>query len=375
MKFVVDKDKMLEAIKVLNLVPARPGILSSEFFQVTNKEVGKIRLALAAEIKGEYEIQGKGEWPFKKRFYIDRRVFSPFVLSAEGIRRDTPFVFSANEKTLIVRNGARKAEFTGQPPLKGYGFETDLAENITAKMELTAHAKFLIHCAQSCAGNDRVTPQLQCVYVHPRINGVRIYATNTKILYQARSKEKIKPPIPIPFPLFLVDLLESDLLKEVQWRDKYVCLIFRHGQIWQSVSEPAKTKFPAKVIDLAIRKAAEIPPAFTLPVRRFSESMSRLGMYLAAVRRQDWLLTISGIKGDDKIQLTSVVPQTVFKETLRIDSPLKSSISLEWSLDNVLPVFEFIKAHDRGQLIVRSIKKRSYVTTSDISLVIAERVE
>lgn len=369
-EWIVDKATLVAAVKILNLVPARPGILSSEFFQIQAKG-GTAKFAIASEIKGEYEIKGKGLWPFEKNFYLDRRVFVPFVLQAATVRTDSPFHFYANGKSLVLRHGKRKAQFDGQPALKGYGFEAEeLTKKVRSRLELTEHAKFLIRCAMNCAQNDHSTPHVQCVYVQPNGSTVNIYATNGKLMYQAKSKDKIKPPIPIPFPLFLVGLLEHEELIEAQWKESYVTLIFKHGQIWQPVSASAKTKFPHSTIDFYVKKSAKHPALFVASTKKFSAIISRLGQYLGAVRRQDWMLVIEGNKGSKDILLTSEVPQTVFKEKLTLESELKQSFKIYWPLDMLVPVFEFLKPKDKGEMSVRLMKDCSYVSTTDINLVI-----
>lgn len=352
-------------------MPARPGILSSEFFQIIAKGNGVLNFSIASEIKGEYNVKGKGKWPCEENYYLDRRVFIPFVLEAGNIKSDAPFVFSYAKKSLLVRNGKRKARFDGQPPLKGYGFEdNERDKKIKSRLELTAHARFLIHCALNCAANDHATPQLKCVYVQPVGKVVNIYATNRTILYQAKSKDQIKPPIPIPFPLFLVGLLEEEAITEVQWRETYVALVFPQGQIWQSVSSSARKKFPHSSIDFYIKKSHKAPDLFDIPTKKFAQVISRLGIYLGAVRRQDWLLTIEGERGAKELTLTSVVPQTTFHEKLALESALKTSFKMNWPLDMLLPVFEFMKTKDKGNMQVRLLKDCAYVNTTDVNLVI-----
>lgn len=363
---------MLEAIALLNLIPARPGILSSDFFRITNLGKGKIHVSVASEIKGEYTIQGQGQWPFAVDFYLDRRVFVPFVVQAASIKSDAPFNFRSDAKSLVVRNGKRGAEYNSAPPLRGYGLEENEAtKKIKSRLELTDHARFLIRSALSCAASDHSTPQLTCVYVAPKGGILSIYSTNRTILYQARSKEIVKPETPIPFPLFLVDLLEHPDLVEVQWRESYVALIFPRGKIWQSVSVHARKKFPASTINHYISQGNKLPVLFTIPIQKFVTPLLRLGAYLTAVRRQDWLLTISGEIGGKELKLTSKVPQTVFSERIKLEAPLTRSVSLNWPLDMLLPVFDFLGKKDKGDNIeVRLLKDRSYVSTADVNLVI-----
>ena len=371
-EWIIGKSAMLQAIKVMDLVPARPGILSSEFYRLSaTKKKGEVQFAVASEIKGEFTVTGEGRWPFEKSFYLDRRVFTPFVLSAGDIKSDAAFHFKSLGKSLSIRHGKRRAQFTGQPPLKGYGFETDEAtQKVKARLVLTDRTRYLMRCALNCAGNDQSTPQLNCVFVLPKGSQLQVYAYNKVVQFRAISKDRITPELAIPFPLFLVSLLDNELLTEVQWKGTYVCLIFKQGMIWQPVSIPAKKKFPASTIDHFLEKGNELPITFEAPTRRLAAVVARLSMYLAAVRRQDWLLTLSGQQGTTEITMTSTVPQTVFKEKLTLDAPLKKTFEIHWPLAMLQPVFEFVSGKDKGALKVRLKGDTSYVTTGDLSMVI-----
>lgn len=369
--WTVEKAALVKMVGELNLVPALSGVLSSEFFRISHLGKGKVRFAVASEIKGEFSIQGQGEWPFEKNFYLDRRVFVPFVLQASTIKSDAPFHFQRKHKALVISHGRRKAQFDGQPPLKGYGFDSEEEkEKIQAKLTLTEHVRFLIHCALNCATNDHTTPQLRCVYVQPKGGQVNIYSYNKTLQFRARSQDKISPPTPIPFPLFLVGLLENEDIVEVHWKKTYVALIFKSGQIWESISQKAKTGFPASQIDFYMNKSAELAPLFTHSTRKFASVLIRLGQYLGAVRRQDWLLVLTGQAGSKDLVLTSSAPQTVFRERIHLAQPLKQSFLLNWPLDQLLPVFDFLQNRDQGLMQVRLKKDTSYISTKDVTVVV-----
>lgn len=369
----IGRDKLLEPLEVLDLVPSRPGLPSSEFIMVERAgKNGDIIVHLASEVTGTVTLKGDGKWPFEKPFYLDRRVFLPFVRASKDIKTKAPFKFTANEKQLVVKNGKRKAEFDGQPAVQGYGQPP--SGKLVSRIELGNHTRGLIYCARECASADPVTPQLNCVYIQPKGGDVNVFATNQKIVYAAKSKTKLKSASPIPFPLYLVSLLGSDKLKEVLWKDKYVAITFPHGIIWQPVSAKANKNFPAKDIAKHMASAEKEPAMFTVDARKMASHIIRIIGYLAAVRRQDWALDLTGKKGEREVIVSSTVPQSSFRETLMLDHPCKSSFSLSWPLDMLEPVFDYLHKKEKGSVTIRAGEKGiSYIIGSDIKVAIPRR--
>lgn len=375
----VRRENLLAAIRVLDLVPTRLGIPSSEFIRVEGRQ-GRLQCVISGEITGSVELRGDGEWPLKRVFYLDRRVFLPFVYAAKEIKNKAPFVFklsggSGVGKQLEVIHGRRKARFSTQSEIAGYGFPPKGGKEI-GQLQLAGHVRGLIYCARECSTADPVTPELNCVYVSPNGRGTDIFATNQKIVYQAHSSAGVGSPIPVPFPLFLVSLLGSEELKAVHWREKYVSIEFKGGgEIWQAVSAKARTGFPVKDIKKYAKLSKDEPVLFMVQSRRMSKVLIRLCNYLQAVRRQDWLLNIRGQKDGNEVVLESNIPQTNFRERLPVLRPLKKSFTLDWPLDMLQPVFEFIGKENKkvGMIVRQGEKGPSYVETGDILLAIPRK--
>lgn len=370
--WTVRKEPLIEAVRILDNIQMHNGVASSMYIQIVKKSQGEIQMRLASEMKGEYRVKGEGTWPFEKPYYIDRRTFGPFVAAADGIKSDAEFEFTRIGKVLRISQGRRSSSFTGQPPLKGYGFDEDeIGKTIKARLVLTRKARALIHCGVGYSTDDPITPHLNCVYVRPTSKHVDIYSTNRKLIYHARALEKVDNAIPIPLPIKLVDLLEHKDLKEVQWRQKAVSLIFRRGQIWQPVSARARTHFPAKEIDMYLEVGVQLKTTFSCLARRFAVPLQRLAGYTQAITRQDWLLTVVGKKGMSTVTLISSIPQTKFRERVTTTEPLKEDFTLQWPLDKVMPVFQFLAERDNGTIRVRVDRShRSYVSGSNLHLII-----
>src|SRR5208337_4869470 len=100
----------------------------------------------------------------------------------------------------------------------------------------------------------------------------------------------------IPFPLYLINLLENKSLKEIICAGKYIVLQFEHGMIWQPVSQEAIKDFPLGKIRSHAKIGRSKKITFVASSRRFSRLMMRLGYYLQGVRRKDWVVKINGKK-------------------------------------------------------------------------------
>ena len=222
---------------------------------------------------------------------------------------------------------------------------------------------------------------MNCVYVHPTKTGVDILATNETIMYRARAKVRVVQE-PVPFPIFLVSLLGSGGLKAIEWRKDLVALKYGSGEIWQSVSAKAQKLFPKSSIEQYIAEGSRRPLLFRVSSRKFARIVSRMALYVSAVRRADWVLSVKGFKGKNRILLESRIANTTFKEALVVDGELTSTFEISWPLEMLLPIFEFIeKKNKEVPLEVRlweskSQKKAvlaSYIKTGDIELIVPSR--
>lgn len=376
--WTIDVENLIQRLEILEKVPARLGVPSSEFYKIENLGNGKTRWSISSEATGLVIIQGKGEWPHPKSFHLDRRMMVPFVLAAKEIGRKAPFKFQLQGKQLLVWQGRRRAEFSATSQVEGYAGRS--AGTLNDRMAVTEHVKSLIHCARNCASSDSLNPEMNCVYIQPTKRGVDILATNETIMYRARAKTQVVKEA-VPFPTFLVTLLGSDDLKAIEWKRKLVALRYSGAEIWQSVSAKALRGFPKEMVEKYIAEGAKQPPAFVVASRKFSRVVGRLALYLQAVRRADWVLTVKGWKGKDRILLESQIANSKFKESLHVDGVLQENFEISWPLEMILPVYEFIaKKNKEIPLEVRlwrakkaSQKKRvsaSYIKTGDIELVV-----
>jgi hypothetical protein len=368
--WTVGAKELLEALRILELVPIQTGSPTSVFYKATRKSNGKVRLSAASEVTGSVLLKGDGEWPFKAPFYIDRRLFTPFVNALPDTKKD--FAFTAKGTELVIRHGGRKAHFMGQTGIPDYAEEPP--REYSSKLEVIRSVRELVYCARSCATADTVSGHLNCVYLRPDGKRLTIMASNCKVLYEAKTKDTLQSKEPVPFPLFLVSLLGTQELREVHWLKKLVVLKFTHGQLWQPVSAKAAKKFPAAVITKYMKEGEKADVQFAIDTKKLARVIARIGTYLTAVSRQDWSLVLTGEKGNQEITLSSKVAQTAFHERLHLVAPLKRKIRMEWPIELLLPVFQFLAEKGKDKLLVKLHGNGvSYVQTGQIKLAISSR--
>jgi len=378
----VSRERLLQTLEILEQVPARLGITSSEFYRVQRLDNGKTRWTLAADATGILDVGGTGEWPVSKAgyFYLNRKVFTPFVQVAKELKNKSPFEFTLNGKSMIVKHGRRKAVFHTQPAVEGYSEK--LSGNSLNHVELSDHAKGLIYCARDCASGDSLTPELNCVYVNPGKGTINVLARNQKVQYRASSKIGEQLAEAVPLPLFLVTLLGSRYMKSIEWKKGLVLLRFPGGEIWQPVSAKA-SKFPHESIAFHIAEGARKPVLFRVESRRLALALQRLGLYLQAIRREDWTLRLRGRKGTSDIMLSSEIAHVKFTERVFVDGVIDQDFEIDWPLDQLVPVFDYVGQKNKKLWLEARIWKAktktgkrvlaSYVKTGDIELVIPSK--
>jgi hypothetical protein len=352
----IEKDKLIPVLETLDLIPTRPGIPASQYVWLNWKD-GKLHMAAASEVSGEVWLKGSGTFP-KKSYFVDRRLFFPFLMAGKKMKSKSPFEFSMTGERLVIRQGKRKAFFDPLPVVSGYGVPT--TGNGT-ELKFDQNLYDLIRCAKECATGDPSVPHLNCVYINPKKGGVDVLATNQIIIQQGLPTAKVLLDKALPFPLFLVNLLNNEHIKKIVWRQKEILLDFGHGTIWQTVSASATKDFPVKGIADRVEQSKTLPEAFRIDCHQLGIVVARLGVYLGAVRRQDWLLSITGQAGGTELVLEVKVPQGEFREKLKTSKPLASAVTVEWPLEFLLPIFDFIGRTEKGDLAVRYQETRKVV--------------
>jgi hypothetical protein len=366
------KEALFSALSTLELVPTRPGIPASEYIKAERGKNGFVNLQIASEISGFAPLKGEGEWPAKV-WFIDRRLLMPFITAGKTLSK-SDFEFSLRNDELCIRHGLRKVSFTKSPDVPGYG---DLPASFGGAVTLSRSSLALIACAREFASGDPTTPELNCVFIEPSPSrgDLRIYAATKSVIYSAKSGEKVKMPHSLPMPPFIVSLLTNEHLKKIYWTKREIVLEFTAGRVWQSTSVKA-AKFPVKAVQGYFKDALTYKEIFHVDSRVFAAAISRLGVYLTAVRREDWLLVIKGEKGSGKLRLTSTVPQAGFNEVIKGCS-LSEDVELLWPLSQLLPMYTFLSSRKKeGDLSVcLDPDGRAFVKTKHIQVIVPKKAK
>src|SRR5208283_2190230 len=169
----IERDELVRAVEVLNLVPQRAGIPSSDYVRVLATKKG-LEMSLASSVRGIVRVEAKGF--IVDEFFVDRRLFMPFVLAGKSWKGDFRTTF--DEKGWLLRQGSRRAEFVlKSEKVGGYGNWTD--RDGMKEVKLSEELRKLLLASFNCATADPSMPQLNCVYLGGRL----VLATNSTVMF------------------------------------------------------------------------------------------------------------------------------------------------------------------------------------------------
>lgn len=336
MSFSVLSPELLEAVRILNLAPSESGQPSSDFFLArASEKTSSIILSVAGSIMAEVYVAGSGQWPSKKPFYIPRQLFSDWVNEAKRTNQQSVFEFSLKEK-LIVVNGKRKTGYDEYAAIDGY---TDLPTVSGAKLDLAPELVKYLECASICATQEKQNPVLSCVFVSPRKDTVELLATNQPAIIRIRSKARVKEQI--IFPVNMVDVLKAEGLKSLHWTEQSIVAKFPNGSVWHPLLAEAKESFPLDDMRTVMDDMSKSQLVFSMALDKLSAVLATVSNYLSSVRKDDWKMTVSGIKGERKLLLNIKLPYCAFREEVLCET-IKSDFKFLWPVDLVVPVLAFL---------------------------------
>ena len=370
----VRRDVLLEAITLLNLVPSQSGIPSSDFFLVQqDKRPGHIWMCAAGGAVANVHLDGTGTWPFQKPFYLDRRLFTPFITAFPEIKNKYNFEFRKTaEGALRVRCGKPFEDFSAQPSVMGYG-EIPALKN-PSKLRISDELMALMRCASQYASSEAEAPHLACVYLTPRPKWLEILATNQKIIFCGKHRFSHDIKSVIPFPIQMLSTLQAEGMSRMVWSAPNVFAQFPRGVVWQSVSAQASKNFPADDLRERLNRKQGIKPAFRASAAKFARVVERLSTYLQYVRKEDWVLNISGTKGSDQIFLVSRLPHATINEHLRVLETIDTNFNFDWPLDQLGGLFKFAGTVDSAvECRLEKDAGMSYVTCGPIEMAMSTR--
>lgn len=370
----VRRDVLLEGIRLLDLVPSQSGIPSSDFFLVekTDKVAGRVWMSTAGSAVANVHLDGTGDWPFEKHFYLDRRLFTPFVSTFRGVKNKHNFEFLRTTKNdLRVKCGHPYEDFSAQPSVMGYGEKPKLGA--ATKLAMSEKLLAAMKCAASYSASEAGAPHLACVYVVPTKKGVELYASNQKTLLRVKYLGGHTFKTPIPFPPTMLSAIQADP-SDLVWSKPNVFARFPTGIVWQPISAQAERDFPLdEVRDVLNRGKASEYLAFRAKASRFARVIERLTLYLQYVRKEDWVLNITGTKGSEHLFLYARLPNAVITEHLSIEQPLRSSFKFDWPLDQLSGLFAVSSSDDVVEVKLEPDAGMSYVKCGMVELAMSTK--
>jgi len=364
-------ESLIKAVKAIDLVPTRSGIVPSEFIQLEKKK-DRLYLSLAAEVFGrtfaKAEEQDGDEW----MFHVDRTALVPWVLAAETFGSTKPFEFNVidkkGSKVLLLKSGRRRVIFNSITFISGYP-EYRAADSITVSLD--PRQKLLLQLAAKYASPDPTLAYLNCAYMSKH---KAILASNRISLFYGKNSDI---PITVPLPLHLLGLLGAENIKTIEIAKKVVKLTLDCGYICQAINATAKTEFPVEQSLKQFKIGEKYPVQFKIKAKPFLEAVARLKAYVSGSTQREMFMYAQGIKNETKIKLYSSTPQGIFTEYVNAINPSKTDFTCEWKLDYLA----FLEEHSETlrMLEVRfSDKEKSPYhinsPTEDISLMLSRRV-
>lgn len=367
------RDDLVEALRILDLVSSQNNP-SSDFFIVESANDGTISMRVAGGSVAEVNIPGSNIWPYEEPFFLDRRLFSPFVSVSKEIKSKQPFQFNAGDR-LVITHGTRKSGYSPQPTISGYGLLGGLRN--ASKVVLTPEVISLMECAATCAISEKQSPVLACVFLNPTDAGIDIMATNGKVVFKAKANLDTPITSPIPFPIPMMSVLRADGLRSIRWGSNCVVGKFGMGKVWQTVVVEALTQFPVQeTLDMMTAGRSRENTLFQASSYRFAKVIERLTAYLQSVKKEDWVMKLSGKKSQEFISITSNMPSSVVREQVKTLGVVNKDFTMEWPLNLVSPVFQFVGA-DKEDLALRvglsSDARTSYVRCGAIEMIVPAR--
>ena len=232
--------------------------------------------------------------------------------------------------------------------------------------------------AKQCTQTEWSMQELETVMMAAEDGKLALYATTGMLSFRAGIESALALEKPTPFPLMLIDLLKAKQLAAVEVTAKEIVLVYRHGRLWQPLNVVARKKFPLAAFSetlARLRKASR--PVFSIYSTALSAALQRLVSYLSSVRKQDWILTLSGkVANGGQLELVVKVGGAVFREKVNLKQKLAADVEIDWPLDKIAPLLIDIAEKGRVLEVSFDAKGRGYVRAgSDIEVTVPRRLK
>lgn len=365
----VPKDALEGACKIISNVPPRNGIKSSEYIKVSKAGKDGAYFMLTSDLLSRALIRTGEEFPFTDEFFLDRRLFLPFIEAGMETKSSSYEFIVKEDGKLIVKHGNRRAQYERLKPVSGYEDVPDIAKAKSASID--KRWIDLVDVAHDCATDDPITPHLNCVYINPRKKHLEVYSSNGLVIFRGRTDSQKTLTEAIAFPLLLIDSLRLDNATKMLWTSKVALVEFPKGKIWQAVKIQARKNFPVTDVLKLMQEAESDEVVLSVNSSVLSSIANRISTYVAALSRDVLTFAIKLEKGSRKVVISSGVDMSFFQETLTMNLPASRDVLLEWPLDQVMPVLIYCKDDGIAKVRVSKDGKSSYHSKT-VSLIVAK---
>ncbi len=254
----VERDCLINAVDMLDKIVHRKPIKSSVVVRMAHNKK-HLYMQLSSDATATAKLPCSGEWPMEdKVFFIDRRVLFPFLQVGKKQKKD--YTISSADGRMVIKQGTRKAEYTGD--IEPAGYPSVKAAKGDA-IEFDPDFYKVIQAAMVAASKDEREPEISCVHVS---EGGIVRATDNAVMFSSDTGKKFSKSFPIP--VFAAPLLSS--ANELYVSDSAMILGFEDvGQICSQISDDARDHFPSDLFNTQFGAFEKIPVQLDMTVQRF----------------------------------------------------------------------------------------------------------
>src|ERR1700761_2823842 len=156
-KWIVSKELLENTVALIDSVPVRNGIKSSEFIRISKLGKDSAVFSLTSDMAAKAIVHTGEEYPFEDEMFLDRRIFIPFVNKGkESQAKD--YMFIEKGEQIILKHGGRRAEYAKAKDITGYEDPKKLED--ASIVAIGRKWTSLVDCAENCATPDPITPSL-----------------------------------------------------------------------------------------------------------------------------------------------------------------------------------------------------------------------
>ena len=368
--FAIPKKALEDALKLLDDIPTRNGITSSEYIKTELIDNKHLKMSLSSELSGEVIIPVAQKPDFKTVLYLDRRMLKPFITGGVELTTSDIYEFTIADKAVTVKHGARTAFLESNESASGYEQRPVIQNGLSIELQETWTA--ITTCATLCACTDPIAPALNCVHLEPSNGKVYIRASDTKLIFQGTIPASAFPcDTPVALPLELVARLSLFSTGLCHYSSKWAMLQFPVGYIWQAVKTECRKSFPVKALHTVTKDVIKNGNVVAvLGTQSLVEASDRLASYLQSAMRDNPALALTIKAGTKKGSISSGTVGAHFNETILLETKSETDYKVEWPLQAVLPILIYCKNAGSAK-IIQDASGKSCLKAGRVTLVVS----